>query len=262
MKHGKMTRTISRSSAPVLEDLELEQARLITRPGLARIARARALGPWTLAIARRLKEQGWLLPLKTKGVWEFAPAARAGAFTAGDPYIELRATLLRRPDFPVQLAYDSAAWLLGLMQRPPNRDVISVPFKTIVPVALAAFRIVHRRPKLPTVDHNGLPVWQLESLLVLMAAQPRLFRDWPNVSQWLSDAVSRVDPSKVRVELDSQSRAARIRAAYLLEQGGGGDFARDLMVGVSTSGLTYFGPRKGDLKYDSRYNLYDSLLKS
>jgi hypothetical protein len=51
---------------------------------------------WPADVAiRRLREHGWLLDLATRGVWEFAPAARAGAYGSGDPLVELRATLAR-----------------------------------------------------------------------------------------------------------------------------------------------------------------------
>ena len=262
MNRYKMTRAISKSLAPLVEQLELEQPRVITRAELARMARARELSPWTLAMANRLKAEGWLLSLKTKGVWEFAPGARAGAISFGDPYIELRATLKRRPGFPAQLAYDSAAWLLGFMQRPPEREVISIPDRIHIPAALAGFRVVHQRPALPLAEQDGLPRWQLESLIVLMAARPDLFRDWPNVSQWLKSAALRADESRIGAELALRPMPVRIRTAYMLEQGNNIRLARELMAVAKTNSLTYFGPRRRGGRYDVRYNLYDAVLRS
>jgi len=97
-------------------------------------------------VLQRLRERGWLLDLKTRGVWEFEPAARGGAYGAGDSLIELRATLARRPDAPFAVAAESAAYLLGYASRRPTREVVSAPAGVTVPPALRAHRILFQTP--------------------------------------------------------------------------------------------------------------------
>src|SRR5665648_192901 len=106
-------RSIPSGFAPLLQLLELEQPRVVTTAQLGDLAQDAALKMPVDVVVRRLRERGWLLPLATKGVWEFAPASRAGAFGSGDPFIELRAVLARNPDAPYSVAVESAAYLLG-----------------------------------------------------------------------------------------------------------------------------------------------------
>jgi len=78
----------ARSSTPslsrLLELLEFEQPRVVSRESLEGWAREAGI-TWPInVVLQRLRERGWLLDLKTRGVWEFAPAARAGAYSAGD----------------------------------------------------------------------------------------------------------------------------------------------------------------------------------
>ena len=72
-------RASTRSLSRLLEVLELEQPRVVTRRDLEEWAREADIRWPTNVVLQRLRERGWLLDLKTRGVWEFAPAARAGA---------------------------------------------------------------------------------------------------------------------------------------------------------------------------------------
>src|ERR1035437_6125238 len=78
-----MTRTIPSSLAPVLEQLELYQADLVTTARLDELVRTAGIRTATRTVATRLRERGWLLPTGQRGVWEFAPAAVAGAYRRG-----------------------------------------------------------------------------------------------------------------------------------------------------------------------------------
>ena len=134
-------RSIPSSLAPVIEELELRQPRLVTKAYLTDVINERSLSLHPDDVAHRLQQQGWLLSLKTKDAWEFAPASRAGRIDSGDPFIELRATIHHKPDLPVAVAYESAAWLHGLTRRPPEKDVIAMPTEVDPPPALTEFRI-------------------------------------------------------------------------------------------------------------------------
>jgi hypothetical protein len=251
------------STAPVLEELELDQPKLVTADLLRELAERRHVEVPVDELVERLRRHGWLLDLTTRGVWEFAPAARAGALASGDPFIELRATLLRRPELPVCVAGESAAWLHGLSGRPPDRHVISAPQKLELPPALERFRTVRRPARLSPDEVDGLPVWRVASLLVQMAARPSGYRDWPNVGDWLTEAAARADTDDIRAELAGQKRAAWARVAYLLDRGGHDDWARDLLVDAPRgTGPYYLGPRDRRGHFDARYDVIDSHLSA
>ena len=76
------------SLSRLLELLELEQPRVVSRQRLEEWAQEAGISWPTNVVLQRLRQRGWLLDLKTRGVWEFAPAARAGAFGADDPLID------------------------------------------------------------------------------------------------------------------------------------------------------------------------------
>src|ERR1700680_956577 len=90
--------------AAVVQYLELFQPGILTLQEIQHYLRELGMDDDPAKIARDLQRHGWLLPLRTRGRWEFAPAARAGALPSGDPLVELRATLQRR-DLPAAVAY-------------------------------------------------------------------------------------------------------------------------------------------------------------
>jgi hypothetical protein len=254
-------RTIPPAVAAVLEQLELDQPLLVSSEDLERAREATGSPTTTRYLIEELTTAGWLLPLRTRGIWEFAPAARAGSLGAGDPHVELRATLRKRPDLQVALAAESAAWLQGLSARSPTRDAISAPAGVRLPPALLDYRVIRTVPKLPQDDRNGLPVWRVETLLVVMAHRPSSYRDWPNVSDWLAEAAARISEADLRLELVDEPRSTWVRLAYLLDRGA--------QVGVAQAikrdspdgrGPYYLGPRDKRGRYDNHYDVIDSAL--
>lgn len=146
--------------AAVVEYLELFQPRIVTISDLEGYLRELGMDDPPANVARVLQKLGWLLPLRTRGRWEFAPGARAGALPSGDPFIELRATLQRR-ELPVVLAYDSAAWLQGLSARQPQTQVLATYPKRKLPIALSGFRITRIWGVLEPERKDNLPVWRV-----------------------------------------------------------------------------------------------------
>jgi len=255
------TRSVPVSTAPVLEELELEQPKLVTNDLLQRLALRRQIELPVADLVERLRRHGWLLDLTTRGVWEFAPAARAGPIGSGDPFIELRATLLRRPDLAVRVAAESAAWLHGLAGRQPGRHAIAAPAKLDLPPALRGFRTIRHVARLPPEMLDGLPAWRVASLLAQMAARPAIYRDWPNVEDWLADAVDRVDLTEMHEELRGLKRSAWARAAYLFSRGGRDDAGTELIAAAPPGkGPYYLGPRDRRGRYDARFDVVDSNL--
>jgi len=244
----------------LLELLELEQPRVVSRESLEKLAREAGISWPTNVVLQRLRQRGWLLDLKTRGVWEFAPAARAGAFSAGDPLIELRASLERRPSAPFAVAAESAACLLGYASRRPAREAVSAPAGVTVPPALRAYRIVRWAPRAPLEERGSLPVWSTSTLVAFMAARPSLYRDWPNTGEWLGMAVAALEIDLVRDELEGRPRAAWARAAYLIDLGGQPGLAEGLLKEAPRgTGPYYLGPRDRAGHHSKAFDVVDSM---
>lgn len=256
------TRSIPRSLAKIVEILELRQPKLVTKGLLAEIVAKEKLDLPVDEVAHRLQKEGWLLSLRRRGTWEFAPAARAGPLDSGDPFIELRAVLTHRPNYQVAVAYESAAWLHSLANRPPQRHVIAVPPDLEPLKTLKAFRITRNWGQLDREWREGLPLWTVETLLVLMAVRPTAYNDWPNVSEWLTDAVSSIDDRLVFKELEGRNMHTWVRMGYLLEYAGRLDLGEEIHLKVShlQSRPIYFGPRKRPSVFNSRWDVVDSIL--
>lgn len=251
-------RDITSTLAPLLELLELEQPRVVTTTDLRAIATQAGIDWPVDLVVRRLRQRGWLLDLQTRGAWEFAPAARAGALGAGDPMIELRAALKKNPDAPLAVGAESAAYRLGLSSRRPDREVIAAPKGVRLPKALQQFRIA-RWTTQHVVRRDGLPVWTVATLLAFMASQPSGYHDWPNVGDWIAAAANEVSVDDLGEELSARPRAAWARAAYLLDRGGHADLASELLDRAPDGrGPYYMGSRKAPGRYFKEYDLIDT----
>ncbi len=254
------SRSVPRSIAPVLEALELDQPTLVTLGLLEELVGQTNSSTSAAHVARMLRERGWLLPLRTPGVWEFAPGARAGAWGGGDPFIELRARLATRP-IRVAIAAESAAWLHGLSTRAPDPHVIGMPSAASVPKSLDHFRVVRWSAEDPHEDHDGLPVWSVSTLVAFMATRPERYRDWPNVSEWIAAAAKRVSTEALGNELASQPRSGWARTSYLLSRGGQHEMAEQLLSGAPPGGGPFhLGPRDMPSKYSSRFEVIDHVF--
>jgi hypothetical protein len=253
------TRAIPSTLAALLQQMELEQPRVVSMTDLCAWAVKSGVTGSTEWIVRRLRERGWLLDLKTRGVWEFAPAARAGAYGSGDPLIELRATLERDHDAPFTAAEESAAYLLGLTSRRPGREVIGAPPGVRIPTALEPYRIARWTPSTKLVERDGLPVWAVSTLIASMGAVPSNFHDWPNAGEWLPSAIRELSADEIEEELRGRPRAAWARTAYLLDRGGRSDLADALLSHAPAgTGPFYLGRRHLSGLYDSKYDVVDS----
>ncbi len=255
-------RSVPSSLAPVIEELELRQPKLVTKTYLADIITDRGLSLRPDDVTHRLQQQGWLLSLKTKDAWEFAPASRAGRIDSGDPLIELRATIHHRPELPVAVAYESAAWLHGLARRPPEKEVIAIPADINPPPALTGFRITRMRGQIDPVNIDQLPIWSIETLIVLMGERPMAYRAWPTVMEWLREATSRVDYDLILKELSGRRIPTWARTGYILEAGGRQDIGEQIhqKSQPSRQGPFYLGPRRSPGKVDKRWDVRDSIL--
>lgn len=255
-------RSVPSSLAPIIEELELRQPKLVTKAYLETLVEERNVRLRPEAVSHRLQRLGWLISLKTKDAWEFAPASRAGKIGSGDPFIELRATIRHKPDLPVAVAYESAAWLLGFTRRPAEVEVLSIPYHFNPPPALRDFRITHVLAQSEPIQIEELPVWSVESLVVLMAERPMSYRAWPTVMEWLEEACSKIHYEDILEELSDRGKATWARTGYLLDAGGRSDFGERIheQVDSSNAGPFYLGSRNVPGKVDQRWNVRDSIL--
>lgn len=252
-------RNASATLAPLLERLELEQPRVVSRNDLELWSREAGI-EWPIRVVyQRLRQKGWLLDLKTRGVWEFAPAARAGAYGSGDPLIELRATLHKDPTAPFSVGAESAAYLLGYAGRRPAVEVIAVPPTVRVPPALRDYRLARWNAHDTPQSRDGLPVWSASTLLAFMAARPAAYHDWPNVGEWLRAAAADASEDSLKSELAERPRSAWARAAYLLARAGRRDAAEALIAAAPPGrGPYYLGDRSRPGNRDPVFDVVDS----
>lgn len=250
-----MTRTIPHSLAPVLEQLELYQADLVTTARLDELVREAGVRTATRTVATRLRERGWLLPTGQRGVWEFAPAAVAGAYSRGGHTRLLRSVLVRS-DIACALTFQSAAWALNLADRAPSRIEVAAASPRDARRLPQALDVSVFAPKLKYLAAKGVPVLQPSSLLVQMAATPGRVRSWSSALEWFPELTAEVAVMDVLAELDGRPATVSARLGYLL-QALRPDLADRLTV---PSTKTWFGPRRKVVRHDSHWQIADTLL--
>jgi hypothetical protein len=242
-----MTRTIPASLAPVLEQLELEQADLVTMSHLDELLRSAGVGTETRTVAARLRERGWLLATGQRGVWEFAPAAVAGAYSRA---------ALARTEVTCALTFQAAAWALGVADRAPARVEVAAADDRSAAQLPAALDVSVFMPGLPYGTAKGVPVLRPASVLTHMAATPARVRSWASALEWLSEVAAEATADDMLAELDARPATVSARAGYLL-QGLRPDIAARI-VGPKTK--TWFGRRGKLVRHDSRWQVADTLL--
>lgn len=255
-------RSVPSSLSGLLGELELERPRVVTAAWV-RNALERAHGDLPVDEAlRRLRRLGWLLPLRVRGAWEFAPADRAGALGGGDPFIELRALAAVRPQIRVAVGYESAAFLRSLASRAPSREVIVCDQGTGPIKALGHFRRVDLT--LPDEAYSVLDELRVQTpagLLSAIAVRPAGFGDWPGLSEWLREAARACDQRVVRRLLAGRPAAAWARAAYLLHTGDNNEAAGAVLAQrPAGDGPFYLGPRRAGGVFDASTDVIDSVV--
>lgn len=251
-----MTRSIPPSLAPVVEQLELEDAHLVTAEDLEAILRETGVRTATRTVASRLAERGWLLKSGTRGVWEFAPGAVAGPHSRSGPTRPLQAALAKWSNLQCALTFQAAAWAMNAADRVPAR----------LEVAAATNADARRLPDIldasvfaanvPPLILKGVPVLRAASVLVHMAASPTHVRSWTSAVEWLPDLAFDADPRDVRTELAGRPLTVAARFGYLVQ-----GLRPDLAASIpSPASKTWFGPRGPLRRHDSRWQIADTLL--
>jgi hypothetical protein len=249
-----VARVIPTSIAPVVEQFELDGDLVVTIDRLGEVLReVEGGGGEPRQFAYELQRAGWLGSLRTRGAWEFLPAARAGAYGSGDRLIEFRAQHAVDPTWPGVLAMESAASVLGYAQRVPEREIVSLPPGVEPPKALAGdWRVVTLvLPAAGVTTVDRLPTWNLEGLIVGIATRPSAYQDMPGLGQWLPEAAGRVDAERLIGLLDAVPASARQRVAYLLAAGGNVEASAAVTGRYPPRTVAWFGQRRAGGTFDA-----------
>ncbi len=253
-----MTRAIPRSLAPIISALELEGTQIVTTGDLEHLRAANGIKTETKMVAKRLRDLGWLLRTKQRGVWEFAPGAHAGPIGHGNPFREVDAAMAGSPELDAAICLTSALWTHGLLERAPDRPTVAVRPNTAVPKGLfAAARVVRFDWLLPPTFVGGTPTHRTATILVHMAARPSHVTSWGAVLDVLYDLVDRVDPSELEKELSPRPAAVKTRLAYLVE-----GVAPRLALDIADPGhgKVWFGPRGPLKRHYQKFGIADTIL--
>lgn len=250
-----MTRTIPRSLAPVIAELELEAADLVTTAKLDEILKAAGVGTATRTVASRLRERGWLLPTGQRGVWEFAPGAAAGAVSRGGHTRLLRSSLAHGY-LNCGLTFQAAAWAHDLADRAPVRLEVAAMTAHEARKLPDGLDVSVFAPRLEYVTLQGVPVLAPASVLVQMAAQPGDVRSWTSALEWLPDLAAEAVAQDVLTELQGRPTTVAARLGYLVQA-----LRPDIADQVTRPGTkTWFGPRQKLVRHDNYWQIADTLL--
>lgn len=258
-----MTRTLPTYLAPIVEELELEQASLVTTDDLRRIAESRGIRTGAAKIAAALRDRGWLLTTGTKGILEFAPGAHAGPFGRVHPFRAVQAALLANPDAGIDVCLNSALWAHGLLDSAPDRPEVALMPGSRVPNALQRqCRVVKFRSCLPTLRLWDVQVHDLATVLVHLATTPKDVCSWGVVMEVLPTLVAAVMEAdaidNLFVELAPRPASVRTRLAYLVH-----GLAPELASTIAPAGhgVVWFGPRgRATKRFNSTYQVADTVL--
>lgn len=252
----KMTRSISPSLAPVVEQLELEDARLVTIEHLDAILREAGVRTAPRTVAGRLRERGWLLEAGKRGVWEFAPGSLAGPHSRSGPTRPVQAALLKHDDIQCALTFQAAAWAMGAADRVPSRLEVAASSPKDAGRLPSGLLVSVFAPNLEPNVLKGVPVLREASVLVHMAASPKHVRSWTSAVEWLPELAYDADSGDVVAELRDRPATVSARLGYLL-QGLRPDIAERIPVPTSK---TWFGPRGRLRRHDNHWQIADTML--
>ena len=251
-----MARSIPKGLSGVLEELELERPQLVTASQLAALCEKTGVRTPAKIVASRLREKGWLLATPQRGVWEFAPAELAGAYSSADPLLPLKAYAATHPEKRFFLASQTAAWALGLADRVPA--ILDAAFEQVPASVPEGVNASTYRPSIPTTVAKDVSTLVPESIVVHMTTRPSAMRSWQGVAEWLPDVAYELDAATVLEELAGRPRSVAARTGYLL-QGMRPDIASAIMKASSPRSKARFGTGS-TIRNDERWQVSDSAL--
>lgn len=257
-----VARVISRSVADVIELLELDGDVVVTVDRLSAVMGQLGVDGDPRQLGYELQRGGWLGRLRTRHAWEFLPGARGGPYGSGDRFIEFRAQLAVDSSWGGVLAMESAASVLGLAQRIPEREVVAIAADDPFPKSMAGHwryvRIEMAEEGITAVQ--GLPSWNREGLIVGIAVRPSCYKDIAGLGQWLGAAVYQADVARIIRLLKPMSVAASQRATYLLKASQNIAGAEAILAAYPPSQTAWLGPHRAGGLFDPLTKVNDTVL--
>ena len=254
-----MPRSITKSMSGILEDMELDNKEYVTNEELWRLAQKHGIGTDVAMIAQRLKNAGWLIPTMQRGVWEFASASMAGAYSKNDPLRDVKAFKLSNPDIPCFICLQTAAWAMGLADRTPVRKELAftdIPRKSI-PETVVPYKY---SPAIPLKKVRGVEALAPESIVVQLETRPSVVKSWDAVMEWLPDVVYDTEIEVILAEIAERSDSIKRRTGYLL-QGMFPDAADAIYQSIfKPSPKIRFGSRTKAIRNDEKWKISDTEL--
>ena len=253
-----MKRSIPVTLAPLIEQLELDRPELVTVDQLDGMLKQLGLATSAAKAAYRLRQRGWFLPTGVPGVYEFAPADRAGPISHGDALLPLRAVVASSPPFPLAAALGTALWLHNITDRSPDIPEVALPKGPKVPRALQhTTRVLRHEWRLPAKTIRGIPVHRAATVLVHLAQHPQDVRSWAVMLEALPALVAAAPTEEIAAELRGRAHATKVRLAYLTAR-----IAPDLArrLAIEPAGKVWFGPRQPLRRHEATWNVADTIL--
>lgn len=262
MSHPR--KTFGRSAAPVIEELEARRATVVSTDELAAIKGVPAGSRVLRSLITRLIQNGWLVPLTRKGMYEFVPL-RAGPYSSGDELRELEA-LARGPKAPAfQLALGSSAFLRGYAETAPSVSYVLVSKRasTRPPRLRERFRVIRTDPDRlfgaePLSAESRVPVATASRLFIDAALFWEHAGDLRSRDHWLAAAAADVDAKRAAAWASQLGPSAISRVGFLADRFGARELAKLLAPHVTRRARASFGPR-GQGTYDERWHVYDPI---
>jgi|GEM_PF-5151362 len=213
-----MVRAIPRYLALIIEQLELDQAELLTINDIRNYAESVDSTVQATRIAFELKNRGWLLPTAARGIYEFSPGANAGAYSKGSSFINIKAIALANPEVKWFYSHQSALYFHNIVDQMPDKPQITVKCNSIKNIPYAFTKLTHNvfDSQLAPLIINGNPIEQLETLLVHICAKPKSVKDWFVYKENIQVIWDECDIHKLHQELDKQSLNTKNRLKRLL----------------------------------------------
>lgn len=213
-----MVRTIPKYLALIIEQLELDQVKLLTIKDLQRYASSVGSTGQATRMSFELKNRGWLLPTSARGVYEFSPGANAGAYSTGGKLLDIKAVALANPEIKWFYSHQSALYFHKIIDQMPDKPQITIKCNSIKNVPYAFTKLTHNvfDSQLEPIIINGNPVEQLETLLVHICAKPSSVSDWFVYEENIRDIWDECDINKLHQDLDKQSLNTKNRLKKLL----------------------------------------------
>ena len=254
-----MARTISRSMAGILEELELDNKTYVTLAELAELAKRHGVSTEPSMIALRLKQSGWLLPTAQRGVWEYASASMAGPYSKNDPLRDIKAFQSSNPQLKSYVCLQTAAWAMGLADRVPSNKELAFPQipRNRIPETITAYKY---SPSINVREVRGVHCLAPESILVQIAEKPNVIHSWESTMEWLPDVIYECEIDMILTEITDRTDSVKRRTGYML-QGMYPDAADAIYASIpKPAAKIRFGARKPSLRNDEKWKLVDTTL--